>query len=133
MALAAEPVEPVLDVGGVARLRHLAVIDDVDPGLRLLRDDLGDRSGDARAERGGIDRHALLLGEHHPHQILGPRQAAGMSGEKPFAAAFHGAASAGSTAPASKPNSHRMVSGARSRVATIAASRASCSGPSGMW
>ena len=36
VAGAAEAVEPVLDVGGVARLRHLAVVDDVDAGLDLL-------------------------------------------------------------------------------------------------
>ena len=51
VAGAAEAVEPVLDVGGVARLRHLAVIDDVDPGIGLAPDDAGDRLGDPRAER----------------------------------------------------------------------------------
>ena len=89
MALAAEPVEPVLDVGGVARLRHLAVVDDVDTGIGLVTDDIGHRLGDTGAEGGCLDRHALLLGEHGAHQIFRARQAAGMGGEKALGAAFH--------------------------------------------
>ena len=38
--LAAEAVQPVLDVGRVARLGHLAVVDDVDAGGDLAFDDL---------------------------------------------------------------------------------------------
>ena len=44
------------DVGGVGRLAHLAVADDVDAGRDLLGDDLLDRLGGFRLERGGIDR-----------------------------------------------------------------------------
>ena len=43
----------------------------------------------ARGERRGIDRHTLLLGVHHADQIVRPRQAAGMGGEKAFGAADH--------------------------------------------
>ncbi len=42
VAGAAEAVEPVLDVGGVARLRQFAVVDEVDAGIGLLLDHLGD-------------------------------------------------------------------------------------------
>ena len=42
VAGAAEAVEPVLDVGGVARLRQFAVVDEVDAGVGLLADHLGD-------------------------------------------------------------------------------------------
>src|SRR5260370_360985 len=89
-AVAAEAVEPVLDVGGVARLAHLAVIDDVDAGLDLLLDDRRDRVADARFERRRVDRDAFLLGEHRPDQRLGPGQAAGMCGQEPPGAALHG-------------------------------------------
>src|SRR5204862_8173286 len=43
VAGAAEAVEPVLYVGGVARLRQFAVIDEIDTGIGLFLDDLGDR------------------------------------------------------------------------------------------
>ena len=38
VAGAAEAVQPVLDVGRVARLRHLAVIDDVEAGVDIVND-----------------------------------------------------------------------------------------------
>ena len=41
--MAGKPREPVGDIGGVAGLRHLAVIDDVDAGLHLAADDVEDR------------------------------------------------------------------------------------------
>ena len=44
------------DVGGVGRLAHLAVADDVDAGRDLLGDDLVDCLGGFRLECGGIDR-----------------------------------------------------------------------------
>ena len=90
VAGAAEAVEPVLDVGGVARLRHFAVVDEVDAGVGLLFDHLGHRRAHARGQRRGIDRHAFLLGVHHADQVVRPRQAAGMGGQKTFAAALHG-------------------------------------------
>ena len=89
MALAAKARKPVLDVGRVARLRDLAVIDDIDPGRGLLLDDFGDGSPDARGERRGIDRHSFLFREHHAHKIFRARQTAGVCRQKPLAAAFH--------------------------------------------
>ena len=89
VAGAAEAREPVLDVGGVARLRHLAVVDEVDAGLDLLPHDLGHRLAHALAECGRLDRHALLLGVHGADEIVGPRQGAGMRGQKALRAALH--------------------------------------------
>src|SRR5262249_46514481 len=87
MALTAEAVEPVLDVGGVARLAHLAVVDQIDPGAHLLAHDLGDRRSDARVERRWIDGHALFLGEHHPDEIGRARQAPRVRRQEPIGAA----------------------------------------------
>ena len=57
-----KPAQPVLDVGRVARLAHLAVVDDVDAGLRpACRRPRATASRDASRERGGVDRHAFLL------------------------------------------------------------------------
>ena len=89
VAGAAEAVEPVLDVGRVARLRHFAVVDQVDAGLGLLADHLCDRRAHARGQRRAIDRHAFLLGVHHADQVVRPRQAAGVRGQKALGAAFH--------------------------------------------
>src|SRR3989475_9562327 len=89
VARAAESVEAVLDVGSVAGLRHLAVADDVDARSGLLVHHVLHRGADARAERLVIDRHALFLGVHHAHEVLRPRQAPGVSGEKAFGAALH--------------------------------------------
>ena len=84
VARTAKPAEAVLDIGRIARLRHLAVIDEVDAGMRLFPDDLRNRVADARLERRAVDRHAFLLGEHRADQILGPRQAAGMRRQEPL-------------------------------------------------
>ena len=43
MALSAEAGQPVLHVGGVARLAHLAVVDDIDAGLHLTTHHRGHR------------------------------------------------------------------------------------------
>jgi hypothetical protein len=82
-------VQPIFDVGGVARLAHLAVVDDVDAGLDLLFDDCRHCRADARLERGRIDRHPLLLGEHRAHEIVGTRQAPGVGCQEALGAAFH--------------------------------------------
>ncbi len=87
MALATEPVEAILDVGGVARLAHLAVVDEIDAGAHLLAHDLGHRRPDARVERGGIDGHAFFLGEHHPDEIGRARQAPRVRRQEPIGAA----------------------------------------------
>ena len=86
IAGAAEAGEPILDVGGIARLRHLAVVDEVDAGLGLLLHHLGDRRAHARRQRRAVDRHALLLGVHHPDEVVRSRQAAGMGGQEALAA-----------------------------------------------
>jgi hypothetical protein len=90
VAGAAEAGEPVFDVGGVARLRHFAVVDDVDAGLALPPHHLGHRAAHARVERRALDRHALLLGIHHADEVVRPRQAAGMRGQEALGAADHG-------------------------------------------
>ena len=86
---AAEATEPVLDVGGITRLAHLAVVDDVDTGGCLLAHDLGHRVGHALRQCRGIDRHAFFLGVHHFDQVVRPRQAAGVGGQKAVGAALH--------------------------------------------
>ena len=89
VAGAAEAGEAILDVGRVARLAHLAVVDDVHARLGLLADDLLDGGRDATRQRSRVDRHAFLLRVHHPDQVLGPRQAARVGREEPFSAALH--------------------------------------------
>ena len=60
IARAAESVEPVLDVGGVARLRQLAVIDQVDAGIGLLAGRFRPPPR-ARAWQVPLDRRVRLL------------------------------------------------------------------------
>ena len=48
VAGAGETGQPVLDIGRVARLRHLAVVDEVDAGLDLFLHHLGDGGADPR-------------------------------------------------------------------------------------
>ena len=89
VALAAEAVQAVLDVRRIARLAHLAVVNDVEPALDLSLHDLVDRSTHARRQGGGVHGHAFLAREHHPDEIVRPRQAAGMRREEPLGAALH--------------------------------------------
>ena len=42
------------------------------------------------ASAAAIDRHAFFLGVHHADEIVRPRQAAGMGGQKAIGAALHG-------------------------------------------
>ena len=77
------------EVGGVGRLAHLAVADDVDAGLDLLGDHLVDRPGGLGLERRGVDELALFPVEHEVDQRMRPRQAAGMRGENALGAGFH--------------------------------------------
>jgi hypothetical protein len=51
--------------------------------------DFGDGSSDSPLERDSIDRHALLLGVHHPDQIFRARQAPCVRREEPVGAALH--------------------------------------------
>jgi hypothetical protein len=99
VAGAAEAGETVLHVGGVGGLAHLAVVDDTDAGVDLLARDLGHGGADARGERGRVDRHAFLPGEHRTDQVVGPREAAGVGREEAVGAALHGAYPTASSAP----------------------------------
>ena len=47
--------DAMADVGGVGRLAHLAVADNVDAGRNLLGDDLVDRLGGLGLEDAGLD------------------------------------------------------------------------------
>ena len=89
LADAAEAVQAVFDVRRVARLADLTVIDDVESCRRLLIDHRRHCGADARRQRGLVDRHALFPGEHHPDQVIRPRQAASVRGQKTPLAAFH--------------------------------------------
>ena len=83
------PVDAMTDVGGVGRLAHLAVADDVDAGRDLLGDDLIHRLGGRGLELRGVDRLALFAAENEVDQRLRPRQAAGVRGENSVGAGFH--------------------------------------------
>ncbi len=95
LARAAEPGQPVLDVGRVARLADLAVVDDRDAGVDLLADDLGHRRPDARAQGGAVHRDPLFPGKHSADQVGGPGQAAGVGGQDAVDAPFHRVRSSG--------------------------------------
>ena len=86
--VAIEAGQPVLDVGRVADLAHLAVADDVDADLDLLADDFRDRVGDHLL---GVRRHrsAVLMGEQHVGDRLRARQAADVGREYAVDAAQH--------------------------------------------
>ena len=59
--VAGKPREPVGDIGRIPRLRHLAVIDDVDAGCGLAPDDVGDRLPGQAIERSLVIGLALIL------------------------------------------------------------------------
>ena len=86
----AEALEPILDVGRIARLRHLAIIDQVDACIGLFFDDLGDGRLHPRRQGVRVDRDAFLLGVHHADQVVRPGQAAGVGGQETVTAALHG-------------------------------------------
>src|SRR5207244_5323159 len=65
VADAADPCEPVLDVGGIAWLRHFAVVDDIDAGCDLLAHHFGHGLPNACCKCSALDRHAFLLRIHH--------------------------------------------------------------------
>jgi hypothetical protein len=89
ISAAAETIEPILDVRRVTRLRHLAIVDDVDSRIGLLAHHFEHGRAHSRRKRGAIDGHPLLLGVHDLDQVFGARQAAGMRGQKPLGAANH--------------------------------------------
>jgi len=89
VAGSAKSVEPILDIRGVARLRHFAVVDQVNARLGLLLHDFGHGCPYAGGKSLCIDRHALFLGVHHADEIIRTRQAAGMGGQKTVATTLH--------------------------------------------
>ena len=90
VAGAAEAREAILHIGRVARLRELAVVDEIDRRRRPACCTISATAERTRAPSASrIDRHALLLGVHHADEIVRPRQAAGMGGEKALGAADH--------------------------------------------
>ena len=78
-----EAAEAVADIGRVADLAHLAVADEVDPGLHLAPDAIAHRLADHAVVSCPVDRLAAVLGEHELDDLLGPRQASDMGGCDP--------------------------------------------------
>ncbi|MGB7076522.1 MAG: hypothetical protein WBD53_04985 [Xanthobacteraceae bacterium] len=83
------------DIGGVGRLTHLAVGDDVDAAFDLRRDHVVDRPRGRRFEQVGGDGFAVLAAQNEIDQGLRPRQAAGMRGENALGRSFHAGLPAG--------------------------------------
>ena len=83
--------DAVPDVGGIRRLAHLAVADDIDTGCDLLRDGLIHRPRDLFLEDGRIDCPAPVPFEDELDESLRPREAASMGGEDAVLARFHAA------------------------------------------
>ena len=90
-ALALEAGEAVEHVHGVVGAALLAVIDDVDAGLDLLRHDMRDRLLHRCGELGLALAGLVLLGEQKLDDFGCARQAAGMGGEDARGRTFHGA------------------------------------------
>jgi hypothetical protein len=86
IAGAAKAVEAVFDVGGIAGLGHLTIIDDVDAGGDLLARDISHRFSDLGFQGDLIERDAVLAGEHDLHQLFGARQTANVGGQKTLVA-----------------------------------------------
>jgi hypothetical protein len=80
----------VPDVGRIADLALLAVVDDVDAGFELLADDVADRAAHARLERRRIRHAARVERLERGRQVLGPRKAAGVRGQDAVGAELHG-------------------------------------------
>ena len=89
VAGAAEAGEAVFHVRRIARLRHLAVVDEVDPRLGLLLHDLRHCRAHARGQGRRVDRDPLLLRIHDADQVVRARQAAGVRRQKPVGAVDH--------------------------------------------
>ena len=69
-AVALEPGNPILDVGGVGELAHLAVADDVDADRDLTAHHVVNRAGHRQRVRAEIEALAALDGEHAPGDCL---------------------------------------------------------------
>ena len=84
----AEAGQALADVGGVADLAHLAVVDDVDAGRDLLPDDLGDGVLTRAWSRARpVASRWSRLRACRPGRRAG--QAAGVGGEDPIGAVLH--------------------------------------------
>ena len=73
-----KPGQAVGDISGIAGLRHLPVIDDVDADRSLAADDVDDRLAHQPVERVLVIRLALILAHQHLPQLGRARQAADM-------------------------------------------------------
>ena len=71
-----DAADAVPNVGGIGRLAHLAIADDVDAGFDLRRDNVVDRLRRLGFERLCIDSRAGLTPENKVDQRLRPGQAA---------------------------------------------------------
>ena len=58
------------DVGGITDLPHLAVADNIDSGLALAADRIGDAAPDHRIELGRIIVVAAILRKHLPNAVI---------------------------------------------------------------
>jgi hypothetical protein len=89
-ALSAEAGQPVLDVGGIAGLAHLAVVEHVDAGVGLLLHGLPHRGPDLGPEPRVLDALACLLRQYQRQEPRRPRQAAGVRRQDPACSWLHG-------------------------------------------
>ena len=84
-----DAADPMPDVGGVGRLAHLAVADDIDPGGELLCDDIVDRFGGLGRKGGSVDHLTPFPVHHEIDQRLRPGQAARVRRQDSVLAGFH--------------------------------------------
>jgi hypothetical protein len=87
--VAGEPREAVRNVGRITGLRHLAVIDDVDTGVRLAANDVDDRLPGQAVELGLVVGLALVLAHQELAQLGRPRQAPDMGRQNAILAGLH--------------------------------------------
>src|SRR4029077_13680045 len=86
---AGKPGQPVGDIGRVTRLRHLAVIDDVDARLGLAADDVENGLAGQPLELCLVVGLALVLGDEEPAQFGRPGQTSDMGGKNTILARLH--------------------------------------------
>jgi hypothetical protein len=87
--LSVEAGEAMTDVGGVADLPLLAVVDDVHAGVDLLPDDVADGAAHARLEGRRIGRGAGVERLERRRQVLGAGKASGVRGQDAVGAELH--------------------------------------------
>jgi hypothetical protein len=87
LARTAETGEALAGVRIERHLAHLAIADDVDAGVHLLRNAIADRLTDSF----GKDCAVLVSSAHQLEQVRRPGQAARVCGEDAFGAALHSA------------------------------------------